>query len=345
MDARPDAIAADSTSGKFRGSFDGAKVLVTGGLGFIGSNLALRLVDLGAEVTLVDALLPDYGGNRFNIARIADRVTVDLSDIRDERNMQSRIEGQDFLFNLAGQTSHIDSMRDPRQDMEINVRAQLSIVEACRLFNPSIRVVYASTRQIYGKPRYLPVDEEHPLDPVDVNGINKLAGEMYHLLYAKVHELAMSTLRLTNTYGPRMRVRDDRQTFLGTWIQRILSGRPLRIFGDGLQRRDFNYVDDVVDALLLSAAAPAALGKIYNLGSGEVVDLATLARQMVEIHGDGEVELVEFPADRKRIDIGDYYGDCGLIERELGWAPQVDLATGLRASLEYFGEYREHYWP
>jgi nucleoside-diphosphate-sugar epimerase len=314
-------------------------------MGFIGSNLALRLCEYSADVTLVDNMTPEYGGNRFNIAPVADRVRFSLDDVRDERAMRRLIEGQDYLFNLAGQTSHIDSMKNPQQDMEINVRAQLTIMETCRNFNPEIRVVYGSTRQIYGKPEYLPVDERHPLSPVDVNGVNKLAGEMYHLLYARVHGLRTSVLRLTNTYGPRMRVKDDRQTFLGTWIQRLISGLPLHIFGDGKQLRDFNYVDDVLDALLLCAQSDTALGKVYNLGSREVIDLATLARRMIEIHGGGTCELIDFPADRKRIDIGDYYSDCCLIEQELGWSPRVDLAAGLARSLEYFGHFHEHYWP
>jgi UDP-glucose 4-epimerase len=314
-------------------------------MGFIGSNLALRLCEYGADVTLVDSMTPEYGGNLFNISPIADRVRVCLDDIRDERAMQQLIDGQDYLFNLAGQTSHIDSMKNPQQDMEVNVRAQLAMMEACRNFNLSIRVVYASTRQIYGKPEYLPVDEQHPLNPVDINGINKLAGEMYHLLYSRVHGLKASVLRLTNTYGPRMRIKDDRQTFLGTWIHRLLSDEPLRIFGDGKQLRDFNYVEDVLDALLLCASSNKTLGKIYNLGSTEVIDLATLARRMIEVHGAGSYELIDFPPDRKRIDIGDYYGDCSLIQRELGWTPRVDLATGLAHSLEYFDKFREHYWP
>lgn len=267
-----------------------------------------------------------------------------VADIGDASALGPLIAGQDYLFNLAGQTSHLDSMHSPLEDMQANVQAHLALLEACRHQNPGLRIVFASTRQIYGKPHYLPVDEKHPLDPVDVNGVNKLACEMYHTLYHRVYELQACVLRLTNTYGPRMRVRDDRQTFLGTWIQRLVDGQPLKIFGDGTQLRDFNYVDDVVDAMLL-ASEPASAGKIYNLGASEVVDLLSLARRMIDIHGRGAYELIEFPRERKRIDIGHYYADYSAIESELGWRPRTDLDTGLAHSLAYFEEHREHYWP
>lgn len=325
--------------------FADARVLVTGGLGFIGSNLALRLCESGAAVTLLDNLEPSYGGNRFNIAPIAQRVQVVIGDMRDEGLMRELLAGQEYLFNLAGQTSHIDSMQDPAQDLEANVRAQLTVLEACRKVNPGVRVVFASTRQVYGKPAYLPVDEAHPLKPVDVNGIHKIAGEMYHQLYAQVYGLATCVLRLTNTYGPRMRVRDDRQTFLGTWIRRLLDGEKLLVFGDGRQLRDFNYVDDAVRALMLCALARESTGKVYNLGSREVLGLEELARKLVAAHGSGCYELVEFPDERKRIDIGNYYGSCARIEHEIGWQARVSLDEGLRRTLAYFGSVGGHYWP
>jgi UDP-glucose 4-epimerase len=230
-----------------------ADCLITGGLGFIGSNLARRLVELGARVTLVDSLVPEYGGNLFNVAGIEDRVRVNIADVRDEYSMDYLVQGRDFLFNLAGQTSHLDSMRDPYTDLEINCRAQLSILEACRKQNPRVKIVYASTRQIYGKPDYLPVDERHLLHPADVNGINKMAGEWYHILYNNVYAIRAVSLRLTNTYGPRMRVKDARQTFLGIWMRRLIENETVEVWGDGSQLRDFNYVDDVVDAMLLAA--------------------------------------------------------------------------------------------
>lgn len=322
--------------------FAGANVLITGGLGFIGSNLARRLVNLGAQVTLVDSLVPEYGGNRFNLQGIEDRVRVNISDVRDRYSLRSHLSGQRFLFNLAGQTSHLDSMADPFTDLEINCSAQLSILETCRQVNPGIRVVFASTRQIYGRPEKLPVDERHRLSPVDVNGINKMAGEFYHILYNDVYDLAASALRLTNTYGPRMRIRDARQTFVGVWIRRLLEGQPIEVWGGG-QQRDFTYVDDCVEALLLAAVRPEARGRVFNLGGNEVVTLAELAKLLIELNGRGEYVQKEFPADRKRIDIGDYYADDALIRSTLGWQPRVSLREGLSRTLDFFRANLDHY--
>lgn len=324
-------------------SVSGRRVLITGGLGFIGSHLARRLVDEGADVVVMDSLIPNYGGNLRNVADIRDRIAVHFSDVRDRHAIRALVSEVDLLFNLAGQTSHLDSMTDPFTDLEINATAQLSILEACREVNPGVRIVFASTRQIYGRPDYLPVDEQHPIRPVDVNGINKVAGESYHLLYDRVHDLAASALRLTNTYGPGMRVRDARQTFLGIWIAQVLRGTPITVFGDGSQRRDFTYVDDCVDALLL-AAEPQARGRVYNLGGDEVISLKDLADLLVEVAGQGSVDLVPFPSDRARIDIGDYFGTHALITDEVGWSPRIGLREGLARTLEFYREHGEHYW-
>jgi UDP-glucose 4-epimerase len=315
------------------------RVLITGGLGFIGSNLARRLVEEGADVLLVDSLVPEYGGNLFNIAGIEDRVRVNISDVRDEHSMRYLVQGCDLLFNLAGQTSHLDSMQDPNTDLEINVRSQLSILETCRKYNPGIRVVFASTRQIYGKPDYLPVDERHLLRPVDVNGVNKMAGEAYHILYNNVYGLRASALRLTNTYGPRTRIKDARQTFLGIWIRLLLEGKPFEIW-DGHQLRDFTYVDDAVDALMLLAAREETNGRVYNLGGADPpISLHDLGDLLVSVNGGGRYELRTFPADRKRIDVGDYYADDRAFRAALSWEPKVPLREGLSRTLAY---YREH---
>jgi len=319
-------------------------VLITGGLGFIGSSLARALVTQGAQVTLVDSLIPTYGGNHFNIDDIQDRVTVNVCDVRDPFAMAYLLRGKDYLFNLAGQTSHIDSMTDPQTDLDINATAQLSILEACRKANPDIKIVFASTRQLYGKPDYLPVDEKHPTRPVDVNGINKLAGEWYHLLYNNVYGIRACALRLTNTYGPGMRVKDARQTFLGIWVRLLIEGKPIKVFGDGLQLRDFNYVDDCVEAMLLAGASDAANGKVFNLGSTEVVGLKALAEMMVDLGHGGTYELVPFPPERKAIDIGDYYSDFSLITHELGWTPNVGLMNGLQKTMAYYQAHHAHYW-
>lgn len=325
-------------------AFYGKRVLITGGLGFIGSSLAHELVEAGADIVLVDSLVPEYGGNIANISGIEDSAHVNVSDVRDEHSLRRLVERREIVFNLAGQTSHLDSMSDPFTDLEINSRAQLAILEACRQHNPGVTIVFASTRQIYGSPQYLPVDEQHPISPVDVNGINKTAGEWYHLLYGRVYGIRVAVLRLTNTYGPRMRVRDARQTFLGWWFRLILSGEELTIYGDGSQRRDFNYIDDVVRAFLLAAVREEASGRVYNLGSREVVSLRELAELLVDVNGSGSFRLVPFPEDRKAIDIGDYYADYSKIERELGWSPQVGLAEGIARSLEYYRVHGADYW-
>lgn len=320
------------------------RVLVTGGLGFIGSALARRLVHHGAIVTLVDSLIPEYGGNLFNIAAVKDKVNVSITDVRDPFAMAYLLKGQEYLFNLAGQTSHMDSMHHPHVDLDINAAAQLSILEACRKHNPEVKIVFASTRQLYGRPEYLPVDELHPIRPVDVNGINKLAGEWYHILYNNVYGIRACALRLTNTYGPGMRVKDARQTFLGIWVRSLIEGKPILVFGDGLQLRDFNYVDDVVDALLMAGASESANGQIFNLGSKEVINLKDLATLMVATHSAGSYQLVPFPSDRKAIDIGDYYSDYQKISQVLGWEPHVSLADGLRESLNYYCLHHAQYW-
>jgi UDP-glucose 4-epimerase len=324
--------------------FSGKKVLVTGGLGFIGSGLAIRLASLGAELTLVDSMIPEYGGNLFNIQPISNLAAVNISDVRDEHSMRYLVQGQDYLFNLAGQTSHLDSMQNPYPDLEINARAQLSILEACRRHNPAIKVIFASTRQLYGSPQYLPVDEKHPLSPVDVNGINKMAGEWYHLVYRKVYGIRTTVLRLTNTYGPRMRVKDARQTFLGIWIRKVVEEQPFQVFGDGRQLRDYNYIDDVVDALLLCATSPQADGEIFNLGAAPPFSLRDTAETLVQAAGRGRYENIPFPPDRKAIDIGDYYADYRKIERLLGWKPKVTLAEGLGKTVDFYREYGGYYW-
>lgn len=326
-----------------RDFFTGKHVLITGGVGFIGSNLAHYLVALGADVLLVDSLIPKYGGNLFNLDGIRDEVRLNIADVRDEHGLRFLVQGQDIIFNLAGQVSHTDSMMDPYTDLEINARSQLSLLEACRHNNPTAKIVFASTRQIYGRPQYLPVDEAHPLQPVDVNGINKTAGEWYHIVYHNVYGLPAVSLRLTNTYGPRMRVKDPRQTFLGWWLRQIVEGQTLQIFGNGRQIRDFNFVDDVVMAMLLAAQKEDANGQIYNLGALEAINLIELAKLLIEVQGNGRYTIVPFPDNRKRIDIGDYHGDYHKIQRELGWSPQVSLRDGLQRTVAFYNEFLDNY--
>jgi len=323
-------------------TFLNKRVLITGGLGFIGSNLARRLVDDGAEITLVDSLIPEYGGNLFNVSDIQGRVRVNISDVRDKFSFRHLVQGQDFLFNLAGQTSHLDSMADPFTDLEINCRSQLSILEACREANPTIRIVFASTRQVYGRPEFLPVTESHPIRPVDVNGVNKVAGESFHLLYSDVYHIPTTVLRLTNTYGPRMRIKDARQTFVGVWIRRILEGQPFEVW-EGDQLRDFTFVDDCVDAMIGAAENDSTIGKALNVGGGEVVSLKQLAVQLIEAAGVGEYTIKQFPQDRKKIDIGDYYADASTLYELTGWKPTTSLIEGLRATVDWFRPRLKHY--
>jgi len=328
------------------------KILISGGLGFIGSNLALSLIGMDLRTVLVDSLNSNYGGSFRNIAYGANDslLKVNISDVRDRHSLEILLSDVDFLYNLAGQTSHMDSMADPFTDLDINARAQLSLLEVCREVAPQVRIVFASTRQIYGRPHYLPVDEAHRLQPVDVNGINKLAGEQYHLLYSDVYGIRSTVLRLTNTYGPRMRIKDARQTFLGVWIRNLLQGQPFEVWG-GEQLRDYTYVDDCVSALQLAASSDAAIGEIYNLGGcGQPVSLLETAETLVAAARDLEIPLAaepfvvrEYPAERKKIDIGDYYADDRKIREHLGWEPQVALREGLRRTLAYYATELENY--
>lgn len=325
-------------------TYRNARVLITGGLGFIGSNLAIRLVGLGAQVLIVDSLLPDYGGNRFNIEPVRDAVRVNIADVRDPHAMNALVPGQDFLFNLAGQVSHLDSMSDPFTDLDINTRSQLSILEACRHHNPDLKIVYAGTRQQYGKPDYLPLDERHLQHPTDVNGVNKLAGEWYHIIYHQVYGLRATSLRLTNTYGPRQLMRHNRQGFIAWFVRLAMDGEEIQVYGDGRQRRDLTYIDDVVDAFLRAGASEATNGQVFNLGGETPVALGDLAHLLVALTGLGSVRLIPWPADRAKIDIGDVFSSYARIEAALDWRPRVALRDGLSRMIAYYETHRAQYW-
>jgi UDP-glucose 4-epimerase len=319
-------------------AFRGAHVIITGGVGLIGSALARRLVALGAELLLVDSMVPEAGGNFANIADISERVQLAIADIRDTAVLRDLLRGQDFLFDLAGQTSHLDSMNAPEHDLAVNCTAQLQMLELCRELVPAVTIVHAGTRQIYGRPRYLPVDEEHPLRPADVNGVNKMAGEAYHLLFHDVYGLNTRSLRLTNVYGPGMRIKDARQNFLGIWLRRALDGAAFEVWG-GEQRRDLLYVEDAVEAFLLAAVTWDTAGLALNVGGGEPYCLLALADALIRANGGGAFEHREFPAERKAIDIGDFVSDDRRFRALTGWAPRTGLDDGLTRSLDY---YRRH---
>ena len=319
------------------------RVLITGGLGFIGSNLARRLVALGANVIVIDSLIPAYGGNLFNISGIVDRLTVNISDVRDASSMHYLVRGQDVIFNLAGQVSHIDSMNDPYTDLEINCRSQLSLLEACRKNNPAVKIVFAGTRQVYGHPDSLPVTEDHLVRPVDVNGINKAAGEYYHLVYNNVFGIRSCSLRLTNVYGPRQLIKHSRQGFIGWFIRLAVEDREIEIFGDGSQIRDFVFVDDAADAFLKAGAAEACNGGVYNVGGTEPISLRDLVQELLTVAGTGRVRYVEWPPEKKAIDIGDFYTDSTKFAETVGWRPMISLREGLTRAVEFYREHLEHY--
>jgi UDP-glucose 4-epimerase len=314
-------------------------VMITGGVGFIGSNLAHRLVELGADVLLVDSLIPEYGGNLFNIRDIQDRLRLNIADVRQDSTMNYLVRHVDVIFNLAGQVSHIDSLRDPYTDLEINCRAQLSLLEACRRNNPKAKVVYAGTRQVYGKPESLPVTEQHLVRPTDVNGINKVAGEYYHLVYNNVFGVRGCSLRLTNIYGPRQLVKHNRQGFIGWFIRLAVEDREIQIYGDGSQLRDFVFVDDAADAFLRAGASDACNGEVFNVGGLEPVSHRDLVHLLLEVAGTGRVRYVEWPEEKKAIDIGSFYADSSRMRAATGWAPRTGLREGLARTVAF---YRQH---
>ena len=317
--------------------------MITGGLGFIGSNLARDLVAAGADVLIVDALIRDYGGNRFNIDGIEDAVRVNYVDVRDERVMDVLVRDREIIFNLAGQVSHIDSMRDPYTDLEINCRAQLSMLEACRKYNAATKVVFAGTRQVYGRPDYLPVDERHLVRPTDVNGVNKAAGEQYHLLYNNVFGVRACSLRLTNVYGPRQLIKHNRQGFIGWFIRQAIEDREIQIYGDGSQQRDFVFVDDAADAFLRAGASNACNGEVFNVGGEEPVSHRDLVALLIKLAGAGSVRFVEWPAEKKLIDIGSFYTDSTKFRQAVGWQPEMRLVDGLRQTIAFYRQHMPHY--
>lgn len=319
------------------------RVLITGGLGFIGSNLAKRLAGVGAKILLVDSLIPDYGGNLFNIAGIEDKVTVNIADVRDQYSMNYLVKNQDVMFNLAGTLSHIDSMSDPYTDLEINCKSQLSILESCRKHNREIKVLFAGTRGQYGRAQYLPVDEKHPLHPTDVNGINNVAGESYHLLYSEIYGIPAVSLRLTNTFGPHHQMRHPRQGVINWFIRQAIEGNEITIYGDGSQIRDTNYVDDVVDAFLLAGVAPQAVGEVFNLG-GEPLSLLDLVPEIIRLAGNGSFKCIPYPEGAKAIEVGDYVADWSRAKSVLGWEPATSFREGLARTLAFYKQHHHRYW-
>jgi nucleoside-diphosphate-sugar epimerase len=321
----------------------GKKVLITGGLGFIGSSLAIELVEKGAKITIIDALLEGYGGNIYNIKPVEKRVKFINADIRNEKKIDSLVRGQEIIFNLAGTLSHIDSMTDPMTDLDINCRAQLSLLESVRKYDSKAKIIFAGTRNQYGKAKYLPVDENHPQEPTDINGINSIAAEKYHLMYTNVYSIPTVSLRMTNTYGPRHQMKHPRQGVLNWFIRQVIEGEKVRLFGDGRQVRDVNYVDDVVEALLMAGQSEKGWGEAYNLG-GNAVSLEDFVKMVIRVFGKGSYQTVNFPSERKKIEIGDYRADYSKMTKTYGWKPKVNLEEGIEKTIRYYMENRRYYW-
>jgi len=323
--------------------YTGKKILITGGAGFIGSNLAIQLVEAGAKVTIVDALIPAYGGNLFNIEPVKKKILWVKGDIRDKKTVDKTVQNKDIIFNLAGTLSHVDSMSDPMTDLEINCRAQLSLLESVRKLNPRTKIIFAGTRNQYGKAKYLPVDENHPQEPTDINGINNIAAEKYHLMYTHVYGIKTVSLRMTNTFGPRHQMKHSRQGVLNWFIRKILDGEEVVLFGTGKQIRDVNYVDDVVSALLLVGKSDKGWGEAYNLG-GTPVSLLEFVKKTIKISGKGKFRLEPFPKDRKVIEVGDYIADFRKMKKTYGWKPKISLEEGIKRTVEYYQKYKKYYW-
>ncbi|MBI2251823.1 MAG: GDP-mannose 4,6-dehydratase [Armatimonadetes bacterium] len=320
------------------------KIMITGGLGFLGSNLAHSLVKVPCEIILIDAMLPLYGGNYFNIEEIKEKLKIEIADIRDKDKMNELVKGQDYIFNIAGQVSHLDSMSDPFLDLDINARGNLVLLEACRKYNSKAKIIYAGTRGQYGKLEYVPVDEKHKMEPTDIYGVNKMAAEHYHLIYNRIYGIRSASLRINNTYGPRHQMKHGKYGILNWFIRIALENGTIKIFGDGNQLRDYNYVDDVVKAMLLTGSNEKSAGNVYNLGSGKQIKFIELVEEIIKTAGNGKIEKVPWPKERADIEIGDYAADFSKIKKELNWEPKVSLDEGLKKTIEFYKRNKEHYW-
>jgi len=319
-------------------------VLVTGGLGFIGSNLSVRLVELGAKVTIVDNMMPRLGGNLFNVKEIMDHIQINFSDVRDEHSMDYLVKDQDFIFHLAGQVNHVDSIRNPIQDLDINCRGTLVLLESCRKYNREVKVIFSGTRGEYGASVKLPVAEDHPTNPKGIYAVTNLSAEKMVLVYDDVHKISGTCLRITNTYGPRHQMAHDEYGVLNWFIRRAMDDEMIPVFGDGHILRDFLYVDDLVDCFLQVAACSAAFGEVFNVGTGIPISFIDLAKKIMEVTGSGKVAFTEFTKERKEVEPGDYYTDISKIRKIVGWMPKTDLSGGLKKTIEFYRKYKKEYW-
>jgi nucleoside-diphosphate-sugar epimerase len=319
---------------KYKDFYKGKRVLVTGGLGFIGLNTCARLLDLGAEVTALDNFVPTQITPAFDAVR--SRLRLAIADIRDEDKVERVVRDQEIIFNLAGKSGAADSNKTPHNDLDINCRGHLTILEACRTFNPGVSIVFSSSRLVYGKPQYLPVDEKHPLSTESIYAAHKLAVENYHLIYGKLYGLKATVLRISNPYGPFQAGEGRAYGIANSFIQAAVSGRPITLFGDGSQRRDYLYIDDLVNAFLLAASAPDSRGKIYNIGEGQGKSLLELAELAIEVAGRGTIDRVPWPEEYRVIETGDYLSDISRARHELGWSPCTVIREGIERTVNSY---------
>ncbi len=324
--------------------FNNKKVLVTGGLGFIGSNLCIELVRQGAHVTIIDNMLPRQGGNLFNVSGIAGKVTVNISDIRNQLSMNHMVKGKDYIFHLAGQVNHVDSMKNPLQDLEINCRGTLVLLEALRHYNRDAKVIFAGTRGEYGSSVSLPVDEDHPTNPKGVYAVTNLTAEKLVLVYDDVFQIKGICLRITNTYGPRHQMAHDEYGVFNWFIRKAMDNEEIPVMGDGRILRDFLYVEDLVNSMLKVASADEAYGKVFNVGTGVPVSFHGLAEKIVAIAGSGRTRFTEFTQERKEVEPGDYYADITRIKKITGWEPAVSLDDGIARTIDFYRKFRKEYW-
>jgi UDP-glucose 4-epimerase len=327
-----------------KNEFKNKKVLITGGLGFIGSNLAIKLVRFGAEVLAVDNMLPRQGGNLFNVESVKDKIKINISDIRNPVSMNHLVKGQDYVFHLAGQVNHVDSVKNPLQDLSINVEGTLVLMEAIRQNNSDTKVIFTGTRGEYGASLKLPVAESHAINPIGIYAITNFAAERIVLTYHNIHKIKSICLRITNTYGPRHQMQHDEYGVFNWFIRKAMDNEVIPVFGDGTISRDYLFVDDLIEALLMIALKKNAYGEVFNIGSGVPVNFINLALKIIKTAGSGKTNYAKFTAERKALEPGDYYADISKIKSIIEWKPETTLEDGIKKTIEYYKKNREHYW-
>jgi UDP-glucose 4-epimerase len=335
---------SDPLRREYRQALAGKNALVIGGLGFIGSNLVHTLIEAGARVTVLDALLPMYGGNRFNVAGVEDRVRVVEGDIRNAALVNDLVKGQNIIFNLAAQVSYIDSLSDPLLDFEINCLGHLRVLDAARRYAPDAKIVFSSSRLVYGKIITTPVDESHQTDPLSIYGVHKLAAEKYYRIFYDTYGVRSSVIRIPNPYGPRQQMKHPKYSIVGWFIRQALEDGTIEVFGDGTQERDYLYISDIVDAFLRIAVSDRSDGEVYNIGTDERVRFVDMVDAVLTAVGKGKKVHVPWPQDYEKNETGDYIADTRKIEAAVGWRARVPLKTGIEETVAYYRQHKAKYW-